>query len=183
MAKDDRFYRPEGHHVADTIITANRENHSMLRRQLANGFSERSMRAQEPIFREYVDLLIQRLTEHSDNGQKTVDMRSWFNFTTFDVIGNLGFGSDFGCLEKSCYHPWVKAITSNLKDITTMQIILQFLPPSIIFLLKKIGLFQGKKDHETRTREKLYSRMEVEAERPDFIEGLLKKRDVLVSTR
>jgi cytochrome P450 len=112
MAKDDRFYRTMGKHIPDSIITADREQHSLLRRQLAHGFSERAMRAQEPIFREYVDLLMRRLEEHAAGG-KPIDMTAWFNFTTFDVIGNLAFGSDFGCLENSYYHPWVRAIVSN----------------------------------------------------------------------
>lgn len=180
MAKDSNFYRPMGKNVADTIISADREHHSLLRRQLSHGFSDRSMRAQEPIFREYVDLLIQRLTERSDTG-KPLDMRAWMNFTTFDVIGNLAFGSDFGCLENASYHPWVEAITSNLRDLAMMRGYLQFISSSLIFQLFRLGLFKGRRAHATYAKEKIRGRLEMTAERPDFIEGLLKKRDTLVS--
>ncbi|KAI0457256.1 cytochrome p450 monooxygenase [Xylaria acuta] len=177
MAKDDSFYRPMGRHVADTIVSADRQHHSLLRRQLSHGFSDRSMQAQEPIFREYVDLFIQRLAERADG--KPVDMKAWLNFTTFDVIGNLAFGSDFGCLANSRYHPWVEAITGNLRDGASMRACLQFIPPSLVFRLNQLGIFKGRKAHMAYTKDKLRSRMEMDAERPDFIEGLLKKRDVL----
>ncbi|KAI3320822.1 cytochrome p450 monooxygenase [Xylariaceae sp. AK1471] len=178
MAKDDRFYRTMGKNIPDNIISADREYHSLLRRQLAHGFSERSMRAQEPIFREYVDLLIKRLEEHAAD-EKPIDMTAWLNFTTFDVIGNLTFGSDFSCLQRESYHPWVKAITGNLKDLATMRSILQFIPPSLVFRLFQLGFFKGRKNHMAYAREKLRKRIEIEGERPDFIEGLLKKKDFL----
>ncbi|KAI1123503.1 cytochrome p450 monooxygenase [Nemania abortiva] len=178
MAKDDRFYRPMGKSVPDTIISADREQHGFLRRQISHGFSDRSMRAQEPIFREYMDLLVQRLTEHSKSGEP-LDMRAWLNFTTFDVIGNLAFGSDFGCLENSRYHPWVEAITDNLRDNSLMRAFTQFVPPSLVFSLFRLGVFKGRKKHISYTKNKLQARIKMTAERPDFIEGLLKKRDSL----
>ncbi|TRX94632.1 hypothetical protein FHL15_004404 [Xylaria flabelliformis] len=179
MAKDDKFYRPLGKRVADTIFSADRQHHSLLRRQLSHGFSDRTMHAQEPIFREYMDLLTKRLAERSDTG-KPVDMAAWMNFITFDVIGNLAFGSDFGCLENSSYHPWVEAITGNFKDAAKMRVILQFMPPPLLFGLYKLGIFKGRKTHLAYTKDKLRGRLEAGTERPDFIEGLLKKKDISV---
>ena len=148
---------------------------------MANAFSDRSMRAQEPIFRYYVDLLIQRLAEISDNGKARVDMKAWINYTTFDAIGNLGFGSDFGCLDNSRTHPWVSAITANLKDSALMPIALQLMSPACVYLLGKSGFFNGLMEHMKYSKEKVLSRMEMKVERPDFLEGLLKKGDTIVS--
>ena len=181
MAKDDRFYRQMGKRIPDTLISADRPMHSMLRRQLAPGFSERAMRAQEPIFREYVDLLIKRLEEHSDRGKNALDMKAWFNYTTFDVIGNLSFGSDFGCLENSRAHPWVEAITSNLKESAFMRGLIMYISPTWIFLMDKLGLLPARKKHMGYTKETLQRRLDMQDERPDFIQGLLKKSDELVS--
>lgn len=114
------------------------------------------MQAQEPIFREYVDLLTKRLAERADTG-KPVDMKAWLNFTTFDVIGNLAFGSDFGCLANSHYHPWVEAITGNLRDIASMRAFLQFVPSSMVFRLNQLGVFKGRKAHMSYTKDKLSS--------------------------
>ena len=46
----------------------------------------------------YVDLLIQRLRTHATSSA-IVDMNKWYNFTTFDLIGDLAFGEPFGCLQ------------------------------------------------------------------------------------
>jgi hypothetical protein len=180
MAKDDNFYRTLGKRVPDSIITADRAEHSMLRRQLSHGFSDRSMRDQEPIIGTYVDLLMRRLEEHSENGSKPVDMRSWFNFATFDIIGNLGFGSDFGCLENSHYHPWVDAIANNLKESAMFRVLIKALPGNFIFLMSQAGLFKGRKQHMVYTKKKVQDRMNLGVERPDFLEGLLRKKDMLV---
>lgn len=57
-----------------TLFVAPREEHSRLRRQLAQGFSEKSMREQQPIITGYVDALIRRLYEKSAGGTRAVDM-------------------------------------------------------------------------------------------------------------
>lgn len=57
-----------------TLISAGREEHGRVRRQLAHGFSERSMRAQQPIIMEYINLLIKRLRENCDGGKAKLDM-------------------------------------------------------------------------------------------------------------
>lgn len=86
--KFTEFYRPV-EETPEDIISAGREMHGKLRRQLSHGFSDRSMREQEPIIQSYVDLLIKRLHEHSEGGTKPVDMAAWYNYTTFDVSGTL----------------------------------------------------------------------------------------------
>jgi cytochrome P450 len=184
MAKFYRFYRFLGEkHTPESIITAGRERHSALRRQLAHGFSDKAMRAQEPIINRYVDLLVERLYGHAGNGKKTVDLRTWFTFTTFDVIGNLGFGSDFGCLEKSYYHPWVKAITGNIRENAMLRVFTFYCPQSILaFLANHSPLFKERQKHNAMTRERILSRMAIKEERQDLIEGLLKKKDILVSS-
>lgn len=82
-----------------SLITAERKEHAILRRQLSHGFSDKSMREQESLIKGYVELLIQRLHENAQNGAARLNMRDWYNWTTFDVIGDLGFGRSFGCLE------------------------------------------------------------------------------------
>jgi hypothetical protein len=54
-----------------------------------------------------------RLNETIDkNGGEasTVDLLQWLNFTTFDIIGDLGWGAAFGCLKDTTYHPWIKVV-------------------------------------------------------------------------
>jgi len=91
MGKWMKFYRPVDNIPID-ITNSGREEHARLRRALSHGFSDRCMREQQPLIKGYIDLLIRRLREHGRDGTVPVDMVAWYNFTTFDVIGDLAFG-------------------------------------------------------------------------------------------
>ena len=91
MGKWMKFYRPVDTMPID-ITNSGREEHARLRRALSHGFSDRCMREQQLLIKGYIDLLIRRLREHGRDGTVPVDMAAWYNFTTFDVIGDLAFG-------------------------------------------------------------------------------------------
>ena len=71
------------------------------RRIFTYGFSNKALKEQEPILNKYFDLLIRRLKE---NCNEPVDLTAWYNFLTFDLIGDLAFGESFQCLENSSLH-------------------------------------------------------------------------------
>ena len=76
-------------------------NANIARRNFSHAFSDKSMREQEPIINKYIIQLIHRLHE---NVNKPVDLVNWYNFCTFDVIGDLVFGESFDCLHTSKLH-------------------------------------------------------------------------------
>lgn len=164
-----------------SIISAGREEHSLLRRQLAHGFSERSMQAQEPIIGAYVDTLIDRLRSNATAGKNPLNMREWLNWTTFDIIGDLAFGSSFGCLENSNYHPWVKLFTGFIRQMSVMITLRMLGWRRLVNFLAKNGGMKNRDEHSKLTREKLMQRIELGSERLDLVEGLLKKKDQIVS--
>ena len=59
------------------IIMCNDQDHARFRKALSFGFSERAMRNQEPILQSYIDLLIKKLKDKAEMGEKT-DMVSWY---------------------------------------------------------------------------------------------------------
>lgn len=103
-----------------------------------------------------------------------------YNYTTFDVIGDLAFGEAFGCLETSQYHPWVTMIFQSIKIGAWLQTAnyYPFVKMAIMAMVPK-GLMEKRKEHERLTSEKLSKRMDLGAERPDLIEGILRKKDEL----
>lgn len=70
------------------IVVANHSDHARIRKLVSHAFSETALREQETILISYFDLLVSRLQEQIDGptGGK-VDIMSWYNFTTFDIIG------------------------------------------------------------------------------------------------
>lgn len=159
------------------IISADREEHSRLRRQLGHGFSDKSLREQQPLITGYIDLLIKRLRENSKDG-KPLNIAAWYNYTTFDIIGDLAFGEPFRCLEGSNYHPWVKMIFKAARMGTVVQSLGHYpLLKKVLFNMVSLSVMRGHDNHMSYTRAKLLKRMELGEERPDLIEWLLKKSE------
>ncbi|KAI2631083.1 cytochrome P450 [Hypoxylon sp. NC1633] len=175
IPKYQKFYRTVP--IPVSIITAERHEHSLVRRQLAHGFSDKAMREQEGIIGSYVNLLIRRLYENGKDGTVALNMHNWFNWTTFDVIGDLGFGSSFGSLENSSYHPWVKIITHNMKMLAVVQGFVWLGLRFIFIALWRSGLMESEDEHFNIIRNRLAERIKLGYKRPDFIEGLIKKKD------
>ncbi|KAH8805095.1 cytochrome P450 [Xylogone sp. PMI_703] len=117
--KDHLFYTREFNKAGD-IIRSNDQEHARFRRLLAHSFSEKSLRAQEPLVQDYTQLFVDKLRNLAINGQ-AVNMTQWFNFITFDLIGDLAFGEPFGCLKTSTLHPWIQLLFNGQKAVTFIQ--------------------------------------------------------------
>ncbi|KJZ78165.1 hypothetical protein HIM_02203 [Hirsutella minnesotensis 3608] len=99
---------------AQALIVAQRDVHRRQRRQMGHAFSDASLTQQEPVIGKYVDMLMDRLSERANRGE-SINAVQWFNFTTFDIIGDLAFSEPFFCLENNGYHPWVFSIFNGLR--------------------------------------------------------------------
>ncbi|KAH8695026.1 hypothetical protein BGW36DRAFT_360742 [Talaromyces proteolyticus] len=72
---------------------------------------------QEPIIHAYIDKLIDkingRVEEENSQGAKTsttLDVVEWINYVAFAIIGDLTWGSSFGCLDGLTYHLWIQTV-------------------------------------------------------------------------
>ena len=71
-------------------IVSNDDDHARIRKLVSHAFSETALREQEPILNSYFDLFISRLNDQIGEAVTTkVDIVSWYNFTTFDIIGSV----------------------------------------------------------------------------------------------
>ncbi|GKZ36720.1 hypothetical protein AbraIFM66950_007917 [Aspergillus brasiliensis] len=117
---DREFVRPQQYKdqppgkTAPNLIACSEADHARLRKNLAPGFSEKFAALQEPILQKYIDTLVEKLdakiTSNGGDGAD-VDLVEWINYLAFDVIGDLTWGSSFGCLEGLRYHPWVQTVS------------------------------------------------------------------------
>lgn len=130
-----------------SIFDADDDEHTRLRNIIKNRFfSLRVVREQEVIVQGYVDRLIAQLRAHHCNSRATqgnmpidskkpADIRSWYNWTTLDILGRIAFTEDFGCLENGAPHPWLVMLEPYLK-LSTLAMSLLYYPPLPLIVSK-----------------------------------------------
>lgn len=163
----------------NNLLGADRFNHARYRRALANGFSHQALLDQQSIIQKYVDTLVRRLDEKAAGGIKELDMAKWFNYATFDIIGDLTFGESFGCLENSAYHPWVATVFDNFKYALYQSMIDRF--PTVSLFLSIIIMPRDLKPklytHSKFTVAKVRKRLDAITDRKDFMTAMTAKQD------
>jgi hypothetical protein len=80
------------------VNTRDPTEHGQMRRYLSNAFSEKSLREQEALVAQEVDMLVQKLEEYGGAKDGT-DLQRWLNMATFDIVGSLSFGKSFDALQ------------------------------------------------------------------------------------
>lgn len=175
--KDTRYF-PRRVPGKANILTADDDDHRRIRRHMSHAFSEKALRGQETIVQGYLELLIRKLTERAEKGE-TVDMVSWYNFTTFDLIGDLAFGEPFGSLQSGGYHPWV-AIIFEIVKMTSFLYMLKRIPGCValvpVFLPWK--MIKASQEHYQLCEETAMKRIETgNTEREDFMSYMLRHSD------
>ena len=173
----------------ENLITANNPDvHARMRKMLVPAFTVRALRAQEPIVQRYVNLLIERLSEHTVKNEdrkgtgSEINISTWMNFTTFDIFGDLGFGESFDCLQQSRYHPWIALLFNSVKMAACVAAS-RYYPLVDSLLMKCIpsSLRKMQEDHFQQIADKVQRRLNWELERPDIMsyvinEGSEKKK-------
>lgn len=173
-----QYTRPSPGESSSILAVISDKDHSRYRRLLSHAFSEKALREQEPLIKHYIDLLITRLHENATKAPQ--NMTNWYNFTTFDIIGDLTFGDSFGCLDRSDYHPWISFLFRSFKAASFMAAAKRFGPIVKLALDKLIPkkLLQQRKKHQALTHEKLQARLERKTDRKDFMTYILRHNDM-----
>ncbi|RLL98773.1 hypothetical protein CFD26_105148 [Aspergillus turcosus] len=176
--KDPSVYAPLPNGV-NAIITAAESDHIRMRRLLAHALSDRALREQEPLLHLYADLLVRKLREKLDHSpSEVIDITRWYNYTTFDLIGDLAFGEPFHCLKDSQYHWWVSIILDAVKLSVYLRVLwfFPFLRP-LTTLLVPSYLHQRREASFQLSVEKVSRRLRRQTDRPDFISYILRHKD------
>ncbi|KEF54935.1 uncharacterized protein A1O9_09378 [Exophiala aquamarina CBS 119918] len=78
--------------------TRQKKVHAVLRKRVSGAYSMSAIIKFEPYIQSCLDLMFLRLRQHADAG-KSINMSDWTNALTFDVVGELAYGSKLGHLE------------------------------------------------------------------------------------
>ena len=161
--------------IDNHLINTEGADHVRMRKMLSPGFTARALKAQEPMVQKYVALLIERLREKDG---EVVDVVPWFNYTTFDIFGDLAFGESFNCLENSSYHPWISMLFDSIKAFTVMVSVRYY--PWIRFLITMCTpsrLRKVQRDHFQFIRDKVGRRLGWEVQRPDLMSYIISQNE------
>lgn len=144
------------------------EQHRRLRRIFSPAFSDRALKAQESLFQRHVDMLVSKLAGASDMGNP-VNMLDMFQFTTFDIMGDLTFGQPLGLLENGQYSDWVRHVFDAVKVIPVVQLIQYY--PVLSFLFKRLEprfVTEMKYNHFKHSADRVDLRLKYGSEKPDI---------------
>lgn len=120
----DLAYVPISPNGAETIIAADHEPHTRLRRAFSSAFTEKALRQQEPLFQKYAGLMVAKLDA---TGGRPLDLAKMFNFVTFDSMADLTFGEPLGLLETGAYTDWVASVFASV-SVMPLLFLLKFYP-------------------------------------------------------
>ncbi|KAK4494243.1 hypothetical protein PRZ48_014541 [Zasmidium cellare] len=109
--KDPMFYVVGVNGVPD-LSSADFSTHTRQRKILSLSFSDKSLRDFEPIIRSWAVKMVKKL---SNKHGTSIDMMTYLNCTTFDIMGDLTFNEDLKMLENEELSHWVKTIFGGFK--------------------------------------------------------------------
>lgn len=173
LQKDPEIYSRDPNGFHSILSVPSDTEHGRYRRLLSHGFSEKAIREQESVIQKYVDLLIQRLQKRAGAGPQ--DMVAWFNWTTFDIIGDLTFDQSFNCLEKEAYHEWIPFVFGGIKALLISSELRRYplIMPILMWLSRK-EILNAREKGLRFTRERVDHRISSSTDRLDFLGYILR---------
>jgi len=169
--------------TSDSIATAiDHDRHACIRRTIAPAFTPRALKQQESLLQTGVALLIQRFHEKTQNVHgisEPFDIIPWFNFTAFDIFGDIGYGETFHCLETSDYHPFVGLIIDSIKA-TSVVIAIRLFPVLDAIFQKCVFPYimkKSQKKYATAVIDRVNQRLGWEVARPDIMSHVISGND------
>ncbi|RSL40905.1 hypothetical protein CEP54_015981 [Fusarium duplospermum] len=163
---------------ADIVFTIDPEQHQEQRRALSHAFSERALRGAERIIQNHTRLFVNQIGKHGAPRTTGVDMSSVYNWLTFDIIGELTFGTSFGSVADWQPHVYVSLILEFTKHFTLLQAAKRLsIPESLLSWLMPDDLRTSMHIHERLTKEKVAQRIKMTdtQSRDDFFAYILRR--------
>ncbi|KAK6373749.1 hypothetical protein LTS17_008242 [Exophiala oligosperma] len=104
------FYEPFPEDLHQIVSESDPGRHAAMRKSLSHGFSASALGSQEDRVQYFVNLLITQIGRRYTRAPG--DMSKWYNYATFDVIGELAFGES---------HYWIDILFASIKNMNFMR--------------------------------------------------------------
>ncbi|KAL8661263.1 MAG: hypothetical protein Q9202_005747 [Teloschistes flavicans] len=167
-----------GQGIKSLVSERNPKEHAKMRKYLSHAFSDRSLKEQEFLISEVVDLFVEQIGKEGAATGQGIDLVTWFNLTTFDIITSLAFGDSFKGVETGKTHFWISIVISTLGQGALADVFTRF--PIMRYFMKWLipsEAYELTKKHEGYTIDLVTKRINRQTDRKDFMTRILENRD------
>ncbi|KAF6839318.1 cytochrome p450 [Colletotrichum musicola] len=113
------------HPMYSLQLVRDKQEHSHRRKAWDRGFSSKALRDYEYRVANYTDQLLAQIEAHRGRPFNAAD---WFNFYSFDVMGDLAFGKTFGMLGEGVKHYFMTSLHRDMQAIGSFSHMLWLFP-------------------------------------------------------
>ncbi|MCJ1331172.1 hypothetical protein MMC10_007859 [Thelotrema lepadinum] len=146
-------------YYAQTFLAADTSEHKRYRRIFAPAFTEKAVRAQEPVLQNHTTVLLDQLSKRQN---QPLDLNKWLAYTTFDITAELNLGESFHGLEKDETHFWVAVIFDSLRLSSMTRVFRQYpLLQTILPLLMTKKMTAKMRAHTDIVRDRVDRRIQL----------------------
>ncbi|EOD46994.1 putative cytochrome p450 protein [Neofusicoccum parvum UCRNP2] len=181
VQKGPSFYQPDYNGRTSMLTKIDDHEHSRARKVFTNAFSDRALKAQEPLIHNHVDKFISIIRQKStEKPSQPIDAVKLLNCLTFDIIGDLAFGESLGLLETAEYNDWLRTVFGTVRTLATMTFLFEYpILGAIASLFVPKSLKESRKMMFEFSSTRVEKRMEKGAvtEKPDFWSLALAQHD------
>ncbi|KAI1646748.1 cytochrome P450 [Daldinia loculata] len=93
-------------------------DHKRRHRAWDKGFSIKALQTYEPRIRTLVTKLVRQISH-----KKVLDATAWSMYLNFDIMGEVGFGKDFGCVSSGTNHPAIQSLRDHMHIVGVLSYI------------------------------------------------------------
>ncbi|KAF2757755.1 benzoate 4-monooxygenase cytochrome P450 [Pseudovirgaria hyperparasitica] len=146
--------------------TRNKAEHARRRKAWDRGFNARALRHYEPRVVKYTNQLLSQIEKHAG---KPMNMSDWFNFYSFDIMGDLAFGAQFDMLKDGVKHYFMVALHGFVKAVGILSYAIWIIP---VFRLMPVLNAEDQKFWKW-VGQQIDKRRQTRLERPDVFSWIL----------
>ncbi|KAJ8133325.1 hypothetical protein O1611_g293 [Lasiodiplodia mahajangana] len=160
----------------------NKAEHQAKRKALAHAFAAKTVTALEPVLQNTISSLMAQLDKHAAAHTKP-NMRRVINYFTIDLLGQLMFGHELGCLERDddvlvaetqCGRLYKTPFINSLLDSTVINTALAMMP-DLLAITKPLAQFHPYKKAGTDWENIIYHNIKKRLANPTQQDDLFQK--------
>ncbi|KAH7152666.1 benzoate 4-monooxygenase cytochrome P450 [Dactylonectria macrodidyma] len=160
------------HPMVSLQMIRNKSEHIKRRKVWDRGFSAKALRDYEPRVIKHTENFMRQL-EKMDNAP--VNITDWFNFYSFDVMGDLAWGKSFGMVDDGIKHYFMTSLHLDMKMNGLFSHMLWLFP-----IVKATPILNSEhKKFWNWVNSQVQERRKIKPESPDVFSWILESHDSL----